>query len=112
MRVIHLLLFLCTSSCLFAQRPQVPQIHFQSVPDALKLPADVYLGETAGVAVNSKGHIFVFSRGNSIGPAYGAAAHNCWSSTPTASSCERLATICTPGPTPTPSRSTKETISG
>jgi DNA-binding beta-propeller fold protein YncE len=32
------------------------------------------LGEVAGVAVNSHGHIFVFSRGNSTGPAYGAAA--------------------------------------
>ena len=33
----------------------------------------MYLGETAGVAVNSKGHVFVFSRGNTTGPAYGAA---------------------------------------
>jgi len=31
-------------------------------------------GEAAGVAVNSKGHVFVFSRGNSTGPAYGATA--------------------------------------
>jgi hypothetical protein len=31
-------------------------------------------GETAGVAVNSKGHIFVFSRANTTGPAYGATA--------------------------------------
>ena len=46
----------------------------QSVPDLLRLPADLYLGEAAGVAVNSKGHIFVLSRGNSTRPAYGAAA--------------------------------------
>src|SRR5271156_1385324 len=52
----------------------VPQIPFRSVPDFLKLPADMYLGECAGVAVNSKGHVFVFTRGNSIGPAYGASA--------------------------------------
>ncbi len=32
------------------------------------------LGEAAGVAVNSRGHVYVFSRGNSRGPAYGAAA--------------------------------------
>src|SRR5438093_212327 len=38
-------------------------IPFDSVPNLLKLPADVYLGEPAGVAVNSKGHLFVFSRG-------------------------------------------------
>jgi DNA-binding beta-propeller fold protein YncE len=52
----------------------VPQIPFRSVPDFLKLPPDIYLGECAGVAVNSKGHIFVFTRGNSTGPAYGATA--------------------------------------
>ena len=56
------------------QAQAVPEIRFDSVPDFLKLPSDLYLGETAGVAVNSKGHIFVFSRGNSTGPAYGAAA--------------------------------------
>src|ERR1700734_2040550 len=74
MRRIRLLLFLFMSSSVYAQQPQVPEIRFQSVPDALKLPADLYLGETAGVAVNSKGHIFVLSRGNTTGPAYGAAA--------------------------------------
>jgi hypothetical protein len=52
----------------------VPQIAFDSVPNPLKLPPDLYLGEVAGVAVNSKGHIFAFSRGNTTGPAYGAAA--------------------------------------
>ncbi|HMD06939.1 MAG TPA: peptidyl-alpha-hydroxyglycine alpha-amidating lyase family protein [Candidatus Acidoferrum sp.] len=55
---------------LFAQQP--PEIRYISVPDFLKLPADIYLGEVAGVAVNSKGHVFVFSRGNSTGPAYAA----------------------------------------
>ncbi len=52
----------------------VPQLPFQSVPDPLTLPNDVHFGEVAGVAVNSKGHIFVFSRGNSTGPAYMATA--------------------------------------
>jgi DNA-binding beta-propeller fold protein YncE len=57
-----------------AQEANVPEIPYRSVPDFLKLPADLYLGEVSGVAVNSKGHIFVFSRGNTTGPAYGAAA--------------------------------------
>ncbi|MGB8474354.1 MAG: peptidyl-alpha-hydroxyglycine alpha-amidating lyase family protein [Candidatus Acidiferrum sp.] len=57
---------------LFAQQP--PEIHYHSVPDFLKLPPDIYLGEVAGVAVNSKEHVFVFSRGNSTGPAYAASA--------------------------------------
>src|SRR5207249_7889371 len=52
----------------------VPVLQFESVPEPLKLPPDMYLGEVAGVAVNSKGHIFVFSRGSTTGPAYGAAA--------------------------------------
>jgi DNA-binding beta-propeller fold protein YncE len=52
----------------------VPEIPFESVPNFLKLPPDLYLGEAAGVAVNSKGHVFVFSRGNSTGPAYAATA--------------------------------------
>jgi streptogramin lyase len=52
----------------------VPEIPFDSTPDLLKLPNDLYLGEASGVAVNSKGHIFVFSRGSTTGPAYGAAA--------------------------------------
>src|ERR1700683_448852 len=53
---------------------QVPEIPFESVPNFLKLPPDLYLGEAGGVAVNSKGHVFVFSRGNTTGPAYAAAA--------------------------------------
>jgi DNA-binding beta-propeller fold protein YncE len=40
-----------------------PEIQFQSVPDPLKLPPDLNLGEVAGVAVNSKGHIFIYHRG-------------------------------------------------
>jgi sugar lactone lactonase YvrE len=52
-----------------------PEIPFESVPNALRLPPDMNLGETAGVAVNSKGHVFVFTRSNSAsGPAFGAAA--------------------------------------
>lgn len=64
--------FLCAPGRLLAQQP--PEIRFTSVPDFLKLPPEIYLGEVAGVAVNSKGHVFVFSRGNSTGPAYGASA--------------------------------------
>ncbi len=54
-------LFLLCSVPLFAQAP--PEIPYESVPNLLKLPADRYLGEAAGVALNSKGHIFVYHRG-------------------------------------------------
>jgi DNA-binding beta-propeller fold protein YncE len=53
---------------------QVPEIPFDSVRNFLKLPPDLYLGEASGVAVNSKKHVFVFSRGNTTGPAYAASA--------------------------------------
>src|SRR5205807_1240047 len=65
-------LILFAAAPLLAQQP--PEIRFHSVPDFLKLPPDIYLGEATGVAVNSKGHVFVFSRGNTTGPAYGASA--------------------------------------
>jgi sugar lactone lactonase YvrE len=68
--VKHLLFFALTLSA-FAQ---VPEIKFDSVPNFFKLPPDMNFGESAGVAVNSRGHVFVFSRGNTTGPAYGAGA--------------------------------------
>src|ERR1700744_2054691 len=57
----------------FAQQA-VPTIAFESVPNPLRLPTNMYFGEVSGVAVNSKGHVFALSRGNTSGPAYAAAA--------------------------------------
>ena len=74
MKLFSLPLFLVLTGSLFAQQSSVPEIPYRSVPDFFKLPADIYLGEAAGVAVNSKGHIFIFSRGNTDGPAYAARA--------------------------------------
>ena len=40
-----------------------------------KLPAGMNFGEVSGVAVNSRGHVFVFTRSNSAsGPAYAPTA--------------------------------------
>jgi NHL repeat len=50
-----------------------PEIAFDAV-SFVHLPENMYLGEAVGVAVNSTGHVFVFHRGNTSGPAYGAAA--------------------------------------
>lgn len=66
-------LLVLAGSSIVAQQA-VPEIPFDSAPNFLKLPPDLYMGEASGVAVNSKGHIFVFSRGNSTGPAYAATA--------------------------------------
>jgi len=73
-RCCVVMLFLALTASALAQEARVPAIPFRSVPDFLKLPPDLYLGEVAGVSVNSKGHIFVFSRGQTTGPAYGASA--------------------------------------
>jgi len=42
---------------------QIREIPYESAPDVLKgLPGDVYIGEAAGVATNSRGHLFVYTR--------------------------------------------------
>src|SRR6201986_356855 len=66
------LLLLIASPALAQQAP--PSIAFDSAPNPLRLPHNMYFGEASGVAVNSKGHVFVLSRGNTSGPAYAAAA--------------------------------------
>jgi DNA-binding beta-propeller fold protein YncE len=60
--VFLVLLCLVISWLCCAQQKTVPEIPYESVPNLLKLPTDLYLGEAAGVAVNSKGHIFVYTR--------------------------------------------------
>jgi len=42
--------------------PTAPQIPWKSEPGFLKLPAGMHLGETMGIARNSKGHIYIFTR--------------------------------------------------
>jgi hypothetical protein len=75
----HLLLafVLFMAPIMSAQSPQTsaPDIPFDSVPDFFRLPDGVNFGEVPGVAVDSKGRIFVFSRSNAMsGPAFGATA--------------------------------------
>ena len=72
MKTATLALFCAAGALAFGQ--SVPEIPFDSNPDFFKLPDDLYFGETAGVAVNSQGQVYVFSRGNTTGPAYGATA--------------------------------------
>jgi DNA-binding beta-propeller fold protein YncE len=59
--IAFLLLFL--SIPLLGQQPSVPEIPYQSVPDFFKLPPRMYMGEASGVALNSRGHIFIYNRG-------------------------------------------------
>src|SRR5438477_2427263 len=45
-----------------AAQNAVPEIAFDSAANPLTLPDDIYLGEVGGVAANSKGDIFVYTR--------------------------------------------------
>ncbi len=45
-----------------AKAENVPEIPYESVPNFLKLPPTLHLGEGIGVATNSKGHVFVYTR--------------------------------------------------
>jgi len=55
---MRLLSFLLLAATLAAQ----PTIPFDSVPHFLKMPPGIYMGEGIGVATDSKGHIFVYTR--------------------------------------------------
>ena len=46
----------------YASAQTVPEIKFDPVPNALQLPAGTYFGEVAGVATNSRGDVFVYTR--------------------------------------------------
>ena len=70
-----LALLLCCLAVPSLAQQTAPAIPFESVADFLKLPEGMNFGEVPGVAVNSKGHVFVFTRSNSTqGPAYGPSA--------------------------------------
>jgi hypothetical protein len=62
----RLLPLLLAATCLAvvpaAAQTAAPEIAYDSAANPLSLPDDIYLGETAGVATNSKGDIFVYTR--------------------------------------------------
>jgi hypothetical protein len=58
-------MLLCTGAAyaqVKASAQNVPEIPYDSVPNFIKLPPGLYLGEAIGVATNSKGHVFVYTR--------------------------------------------------
>ena len=71
LRAIAITAALLASASAAAQ--EVPEIAFDAV-DFLKPPADLHMGEVAGVALGKAGQVYVFQRGNTQGPAYAAAA--------------------------------------
>ncbi len=63
-------LFLIGMLSVLVARPlvgqSIPEIAYDSAPNFLKMPDDIYLGEVLGVATNSKGHVFVYTRTGSV----------------------------------------------
>jgi sugar lactone lactonase YvrE len=45
-----------------AKAQNVPKIPYDSVPNFFKFPANLYMGEGIGIATNSKGHVFIYTR--------------------------------------------------
>jgi len=71
---------LCATARVGAQQPapagdpRVPEIPFDATVDFLKLPPNTYLGEVAGVAIDARRHLFVFSRTGSRSTVHGEVA--------------------------------------
>lgn len=61
-RLLPLLLAAACFGALPAASQNVPDIQFDSAPNALTTPDDIYLGEVSGVATDSKGNVFVYTR--------------------------------------------------
>jgi DNA-binding beta-propeller fold protein YncE len=62
---LSMLAALFTTALVFSCRGEqsIPKLNYEAVPDFFQLPAGEHFVEVAGVAVNSKGHIYVFHRG-------------------------------------------------
>ena len=67
-----LLITALLSASLAAQ--SVPEIAYDAT-DILKFPDTIHLGEAAGVATNSKGHIFVYTRTGAAAATVGSFAN-------------------------------------
>ena len=53
---------LAASAAVLSAQLSIPELQFDSNADLLKFPADTHMGEAAGVATNSKGDIFLYTR--------------------------------------------------
>ena len=43
-------------------RATAPDIGFESIPNFYKMPVGTYMGEGTGIATNSRGHVFIYTR--------------------------------------------------
>ncbi len=58
------ILFLAAVSVSAQEAAKAPEIPFHVVEDFLQIPTGMFMAEAVGVAINSKGHIFILNRGN------------------------------------------------
>ena len=64
LRLLILAALFSTASILRCRAEEpIPKLNYEAVSDFFQLPAGEHFVEVAGVAVNSKGHIYVFHRG-------------------------------------------------
>lgn len=72
---VPLVMVLLALAAPVAAQPSAPEIPYVSVPDYLKYPPTMNLGETLGVAENSKGHLIVLNHPGTAttGPLFGNA---------------------------------------
>jgi DNA-binding beta-propeller fold protein YncE len=80
---VLLTLALSATTARAQQVQQVPEIRFDGNVDFLKLPPTMHFGEVAGVALNSKGHVFVFSRTGVRSTVHGASSAQLFEFSPT-----------------------------
>lgn len=76
--VVLLSVGLLTQNPVVVAQQQPPEIPFDSVANFLKLPPGMNFGENAGVAVNSKGHVFVYTRNGAPGHILAPRAATLW----------------------------------
>ncbi|MEP6493550.1 MAG: peptidyl-alpha-hydroxyglycine alpha-amidating lyase family protein [bacterium] len=74
---------LVAATHVISAQQSVPEIKFEANIDFVKLPPNMYFGEVAGVAINSKKHIFVFSRTGERTTVHGATAAQLFEFDPT-----------------------------
>jgi DNA-binding beta-propeller fold protein YncE len=78
MQSIRVLAMLALVPCVAMARQSVPEIRFEGNVEPLTLPAGMNFGEVVGVSLNSKRHVFVFTRTGERSTVHGASASQLW----------------------------------
>src|ERR687885_587856 len=71
-RMLQLGLMIAACAAPLVAQTGAPEIAYDANADFLKLPDTIHMGEAAGVATNSKGHIFVYTRTGAAHAAVGS----------------------------------------